>query len=150
MKLLFICTGNICRSPTAEGIVKHICSINNLNNLKCDSAALYDYHTGEPPDIRSIEIAKKYNINIENLKARRINKEDFNNFDIIIGMDKNHIKILNKLNFNKTKIELYLNFTQSFKNQDIPDPYYGEIEDFEKTFDLINIGAKKIVTKFGY
>ena len=65
-------------------------------------------------------------------------------------MDKNHIKVLNKLNFNKTKIELYLNFTQSFKNQDIPDPYYGEIEDFKKTFDLINIGAKEIVTKFGY
>ena len=150
MKLLFICTGNICRSPTAEGIVKHICSINNLKNLKCDSAALYDYHTGEPPDIRSIEIAKKYNINIENLKARRINKKDFNNFDIIIGMDKNHIKVLNKLNFNKTKIELYLNFTQSFKNQDVPDPYYGKTEDFKKTFDLINIGAKEIVTKFGY
>ena len=65
-------------------------------------------------------------------------------------MDKNHIKILNKLNFNKTKIELYLNFTKSFKNQDVPDPYYGKTEDFKKTFDLINIGAKEIVTKFGY
>tara|TARA_B110000014_G_C19540969_1_gene289795 strand:+ start:37 stop:489 length:453 start_codon:yes stop_codon:yes gene_type:complete len=147
MKLLLICTGNICRSPTAEGVIKNICYINKYKNIFCDSAGLFDYHIGEYPDNRAIKTAKKNYINIENIKARKITENDFKIFDLIIGMDKNHIIQLQNFNLNKEKIKLYLDFTASHKNQDVPDPYYGTIEDFNKTFKLIEIGAKAIVEK---
>jgi len=148
MKLLFICTGNICRSPTAEGIVKSICKKQRLKSIICDSAGLYNYHLGEKPDLRSIKIAKKNKIDISNFKARKINSDDFNNFDLIIGMDNNHILQLKEYNHKIEKISLFLDFTIEFKNQNVPDPYYGELEDFEKTFKLIKIGAEEIVERF--
>ncbi len=148
MKLLFICTGNICRSPTAEGIVKSICKKQNLKSIICDSAGLYDYHIGEKPDSRSINIAKNNKIDINNLKARKISSVDFNKFDLIIGMDSNHVLQLKEYNNKIEKICLFLDFTVEFKNQDVPDPYYGKLEDFEKTFELIKIGAEAIVEKF--
>ena len=101
MKLLFVCTGNICRSPTAEGLVKDICSMNKCKTIQCDSAALYNYHIGSPPDSRAINIAKKHNIEISNLRARIIEPEDFNKFDLIIGMDNVHIIELKKINSKK-------------------------------------------------
>ena len=110
MKLLFVCTGNICRSPTAEGLLKYICKINNYHNIYCDSAALFDYHIGSAPDKRAIKVAKKNNVNISNLKSRLINKNDFKIFDLIIGMGKDHVKIMNTLS-NNNNIELFLNFT---------------------------------------
>ena len=149
MKLLFVCTGNICRSPTAEGLLKYICKINNYNNIYCDSAALFDYHIGSAPDKRAIKVAKKNNVNISNLKARLINKNDFKIFNLIIGMGKDHVKIMNKLS-NNNNIELFLNFTTNYKNNSVPDPYYGTIKNFENTFELIEIGIQKIVKKYGY
>ena len=77
MKLLFVCTGNICRSPTAEGLLKHLCIKKNCNSIICDSAALFGYHIGDPPDNRAIKIAKKNNVDISNLRARKIVQDDF-------------------------------------------------------------------------
>ena len=148
MKLLFVCTGNICRSPMAEGLVNSICIKNNYKNIYCDSAGLFNYHIGNPPDNRAIEISKKYNVEIRNLRARKINMKDFDKFDLIIGMDKGHIVNLKKINNKRNNIKLYLDFTKNFKNEDVLDPYYGSIMDFEKTFQLIKIGAKAIVEKF--
>ena len=148
MKLLFVCTGNICRSPMAEGLVNYICAKNNYKNIYCDSAGLFDYHIGNPPDSRAIEISKKYNVEISNLRARKINKKDFDKFDLIIGMDRDHVMDLKKFNTKNDNIKLYLNFTKEFKHRNVLDPYYGSINDFEKTFQLIKIGAKAIVEKF--
>ena len=148
MKLLFVCTGNICRSPMAEGLVNSICIKNNYKNIYCDSAGLFNYHIGNPPDNRAIEISKKYNVEIRNLRARKINMKDFDKFDLIIGMDKGHIVNLKKINNKRNNIKLYLDFTKNFKNEDVLDPYYGSIMDFEKTFQLIKIGAKAIVEKY--
>lgn len=148
MKLLFVCTGNICRSPTAEGVVKYICKKNNLKTIHCDSAALYNYHIGDTPDARAIETAKNYGVNIQNIRARKINLNDINVFDMIIGMDKNHITKLKEIFDNNNKIYMYLNFTEKFKNQDVPDPYYGTMQNFEQTYKLIKIGAEEIVKKF--
>ena len=150
MKLLFVCTGNICRSPMAEGLINNICIENNYKNIYCDSAGLFNYHIGSPPDNRAIEISKKYNVEISNLRARKITGKDFDKFDLIIGMDKGHITHLKKFNIKNNNIKLYLDFTKKFKNQDVLDPYYGSIMDFEKTFQLIKIGAKAIVEKFKY
>lgn len=149
MKLLFICTGNICRSPTAEGIVKYICKKNNIKTIHCDSAALYNYHIGDTPDARAIETAKNYGVNIQNIRARKINLNDINVFDMIIGMGKDHIIKLKEIFDDNNKIYMYLNFTKKYKNQDVPDPYYGTMQDFEQTYKLIRIGAEEIVKKFG-
>ena len=148
MKLLFVCTGNICRSPMAEGLVNSICIKNNYKNIYCDSAGLFNYHIGNSPDNRAIEISKKYNVEIRNLRARKINMKDFDKFDLIIGMDRGHIVNLKKINNKRNNIKLYLDFTKNFKNEDVLDPYYGSIMDFEKTFQLIKIGAKAIVEKY--
>ena len=148
MKLLFVCTGNICRSPMAEGLVNSICIKNKYKNIYCDSAGLFNYHIGNSPDNRAIEISKKYNVEIRNLRARKINMKDFDKFDLIIGMDKGHIVNLKKINNKRNNIKLYLDFTKNFKNEDVLDPYYGSIMDFEKTFQLIKIGAKAIVEKY--
>ena len=150
MKLLIVCSGNICRSPTAEGIINHICNTNNYKDIYCKSAGLFDYHIGKSPDKRSINIAKKNNINIENIKASKININDFEIFDLILGMDKNHILQLKNFNLKKEKIKLYLNFTTKYKNQDVPDPYYGGIKEFNNVFKLIELGAKAIVKQIKY
>ena len=146
MKLLFVCTGNICRSPLAEGFIRYLCFKKSLD-LECDSAAIYNYHTGSHPDPRAIQIAENYGFDISHLKARKINKSDFSNFDLIIGMDKNHIKELNKINKYNKNICLYLNFSQNLKNNDVPDPYYGSLIDFERSFNLIRIGAEAIINE---
>ena len=131
MKLLFVCTGNICRSPTAEGIMKYICNKKKYDNIYCESAGLYNYHIGSSPDNRAIRIAQQNNVNISSLRARKIKKSDFQKFDLIIGMDKGHILELKKMEKITTKIRLFLNFTNEYKNCDVPDPYYGTIEDFK-------------------
>ena len=149
MKLLFVCLGNICRSPTAEGIIKKICKEKNIKNLKCSSAGIANYHIGNCPDRRAIEVAKKNNVKIEYYKATQVDRNDFNNFDLIIGMDQSNIKILKKMG-NEKKVKLYLNFTSEYKNLDVPDPYHGTLKDFEKSYKLIEIGAISIVKSFGY
>ncbi len=150
MKLLFVCTGNICRSPMAEGVIKYLCTKKEYNSIVCDSAALFDFHTGDPPDIRAINILKKNNIDISNLRARKIIQEDFLKFDLIIGMDKNHVSNLKKFKYKRNSIHLYLDFINNLSNQDVNDPYYGTIKDFQKTFEVIKNGAEEIVKKFGY
>jgi protein-tyrosine phosphatase len=146
MKVLMVCLGNICRSPLAEGILK-----SKSKNIIVDSAGTAGYHIGNKPDIRSIEIAEKYNLDISDQRARQFNTNDFNIYDKIYAMDNdNYSKIISLAENQKEidKVDLILN--ESYPNQykSVPDPYYGGEKGFENIFHLLNNACEKIIERY--
>ena len=133
-KILAVCLGNICRSPIAHGLINHHASRLNLN-IEVDSAGTIDYHSGNPPDRRSIEIMKENDIDISNQRSRVFCRNDFEIYDLILAMDKQNLIDLRSLASNDnemSKIKLVL------ENDDVPDPYYGGEEGFENVFKLLD------------
>jgi len=144
MKILMVCLGNICRSPLAQGILEN--KSTNLN-IEIDSAGTASYHIGKKPDIRSIEIAKKNNIDITNQSARQFSMDDFKKFDIIYAMDKNnynHLFSLATTKEDRKKIKLILNEI-SPKNESVPDPYYGGNNGFKNVYTILNDACDQII-----
>lgn len=142
-----ICLGNICRSPLAEGILK---SKVNPEKVQVDSAGTGNWHVGNPPDPRSIEIAKKNNIDISRQLCRQFRKEDFDEYDLIYVMDnsnKEDILAMAKTPEHKDKVKLILNEIFPGENVDVPDPYYGGPIGFQKVFEMIEKACDKIATK---
>ena len=142
-----VCLGNICRSPLAEGIlqkkVKHL-------NIKVDSAGTAGYHIGNPPDIRSVEIASKYNIDITKQRARKFNTEDFKLFDKIYAMDRNNYQDLQSMAKSKEdadKIKMILNEVDSDSFESVPDPYYGNGDGFQIVYNMLDKACDKILKK---
>ncbi len=140
IKVLFVCMGNICRSPTAEGVFNKL--LNNLgttNQFMIDSAGTHDYHVGKSPDIRSQQTAYKKGINLSNIRARRISPLDFDKFNYILAMDTDNYNYLLEFSHNRyhNKINLFLKFSHNCEKNDIPDPYSGEQNRFEHVFNLI-------------
>jgi len=134
-KILFVCLGNICRSPLAEGIAKDKAKKLNLD-IYIDSAGTSSYHRGEKPCSNSIAIAKKYGIDISSQTSRPINQDDIKNFDIIIAMDEQNKKDLLARGFHHVK---KLGSFASYNNQDVPDPYYYDgLEGFELVYKMID------------
>ena len=145
MKILMVCLGNICRSPLAEGILslkgKHL-------NLEVDSAGTAAYHIGKQPDIRSIEIANKYTIDLNQQRARQFSRADFDKFDIIYAMDTNNYAHLISLASNETernKIRMILNEINPNAYQSVPDPYYGGENDFQDIYNMLDKACDKII-----
>ena len=150
IKVLMVCLGNICRSPLAEGILQ-----SKLPRNKCivDSAGTANYHVGTAPDKRSIVTAKKFGIDISQQKCRQITKSDFETFDYIYVMDASNYKNVIALapdEKSKQKVKVILKELHTNEGFEVPDPYYGEMEDFEHVFHLLNkvctIIASKIKT----
>ena len=140
-----VCLGNICRSPLAEGILS-----SKISNMKVtvDSAGTAGYHIGSKPDPRAIDIAKKNNIDISTLRARKFERSDFINFDKIYVMDKNNFNDIIGLAENKkeaSKVILITDILDSYSF--VPDPYYGGLADFEKVFNLLDKICHKIANK---
>lgn len=149
-KVLFVCTGNICRSPTAEGVFRHHVSEAGLDDkIYADSAALYNYHIGESPDPRTIKAAAGRGVSIEDQIARKVNPEDFEEFDLILGMDNGHYRELISYSphGSKAKIELFLEYADHPSGGDVPDPYYGDESDFNYVFSLVEDASKLILEK---
>ncbi len=145
MKILLVCLGNICRSPLAEGIIRNKSKLMNLD-LKVDSAGTSDWHIGEPPDSRGINVAFENGIDINNLKARQFKISDFDDFDLILAMDKtNYSELLNLArNSNDTKkIKLFMNMAYPGVNMDVPDPYYDGR--FQEVFELLDEASENIL-----
>lgn len=141
-----VCLGNICRSPLAEGILRSKLS----NNFIVDSAGTCGWHAGELPDKRSIEIAKKKGLDITNQRARKFTKNDFSEFDIIYAMDNSNLKDILQLAPNedaKKKVHLILNEIYPNKNMDVPDPYYGLNDGFEKVYNMLDEACNSIAKK---
>lgn len=144
--ILMVCLGNICRSPLAEGILK-----SKLSEIdyEIDSAGTGNWHVGEKPDYRSIEIAKKNQIDISNYKARQFSLNDFTKFDVILVMDNQNYNDVIALAPNenaKQKVFKIVDFDAA-KNPKIPDPYYGTITDFESVFYLLDAICDNICEK---
>jgi protein-tyrosine phosphatase len=134
-----VCLGNICRSPLAEGILK-----SKAKNLEVDSAGTAGYHVGKQPDIRSIDIAKKHDINLTNQRARQFSTRDFDDFDKIYVMDNdNYSKIISlaRSQEDMDKVDLILNEIYPKEYKSVPDPYYGGDEGFQNIYNLLEVSC---------
>ncbi|MFW5793218.1 MAG: low molecular weight protein-tyrosine-phosphatase [Bacteroidota bacterium] len=146
-KVLMVCLGNICRSPLAEGILKDNFRKKNIDAF-VDSAGTAAYHAGESPDIRSVDIARKYNIDITDQLARKFTVEDFDLFDKIFVMDNSNYNDVIGLARNKMdidKVDLIMNQSDPGKNISVPDPYYDEKEGFQNVYKMLDKACKAIV-----
>lgn len=145
--VLFICMGNICRSPTAEGVFRHLVQQADLADaFRIDSAGTRAYHTGEPPDRRAIEAASRRGFSMSELRARRVADTDFDDFDLIIAMDNDNVAELEARSPKEhhSKIHLFLEFS-SRKETEVPDPYYGGAAGFERVLDLVEDAAQGLL-----
>lgn len=142
-----VCLGNICRSPLAEGILRHKAEQNKLS-IEVDSAGTAGYHVGEMPDPRSVKKAKEYGIDISMLRGRQFTVSDFNCFDYIYVMDQSNYRdviSLARSNHDKNKVELILNTIYPGKNKNVPDPYYGGESGFENVYRMLEEACEKII-----
>jgi protein-tyrosine phosphatase len=143
MKVLFVCMGNICRSPTAEGVFRHYVRTQAPDfALEIDSAGTHDYHVGEPPDPRTVAAAARRGIDLSGLRARQVADDDFERFDLIIAMDRlNHVTLLDRSPPQyHARIRTMLEFAAG-AGHDVPDPYYGGPAGFDTVLDLVEAAA---------
>lgn len=150
-KILFVCLGNICRSPSAEGVMAHLINNAGLNEkIKVDSAGTSNFHVGEEADPRSREHALKRGIVLTSI-ARQFNpKKDFKEFDYILAMDEKNIKDLKKLDPDKKyfqKVHLITNFCEKGKHTEVPDPYYTGERGFELVLDILEDACNGFLEK---
>lgn len=140
MKILFVCTGNICRSPTAQGIMESLAARADVD-ITCDSAGTFDYHVGEAPDPRAVSRAACDRIDLSAQRARRVTVEDFERFDVIYAMDDGHMQALKAMRPTGARAKL-----QAFiQGRDVPDPWYGDENNFDETYMIIQQGAQNIL-----
>ncbi|NKK79625.1 low molecular weight protein-tyrosine-phosphatase [Rhizobium leguminosarum] len=149
ISILFVCMGNICRSPLAEGIFGHLVAAAGLTGgFTIDSAGTGGWHEGEPPDRRSIAIAKSHGIDISGQRARRIRSGDFGDFDLILAMDRDNLAALSKSALPGANIRLFGD-TALGTGEDIPDPYYGGPEGFELVYTRLLTGCCRLLETLG-
>lgn len=139
-KILFVCTGNICRSPTAEGMFRSMVRDANVEHLvKIDSAATHNYHVGEAPDPRAQSAARKRGVDISMLRARQVTQEDFRDFDLVLAMDWENLAFIQQIapRQYQHKLMLLMRFASDNEEATVPDPYYGGPEGFERVVTYV-------------
>jgi protein-tyrosine phosphatase len=148
-KILFVCLGNICRSPVAEGIMLHLVEQHKLHDkFHIDSAGTAGYHVDEAPDTRTVRNAKKNGVDLSRLRARKFSSADFDAFDRIFVMDESNYRDVIRMTKDKghhSKIDYLLNLSHQGKNLPVPDPYYGREEGFEEVFQLVLKACQKLI-----
>jgi protein-tyrosine phosphatase len=147
-RVLFVCMGNICRSPTAEGVFKAIVASKGLDDrIDSDSAGTHGYHIGSPPDHRAIAAAKARGYDLTPLRARRVSADDFGAFDLVLAMDSENRTALQRLcpPTHKDRLKLFLEFAPGLSDRDVPDPYYGNRDGFERVLDLAEAGSRGLI-----
>jgi protein-tyrosine phosphatase len=149
MKVLFVCTGNICRSPTAEGVMALKAKQAGFE-VEIDSAGTHAYHVGEGADPRSVAHAKKRGYDLGNIISRKFDFADYYEFDLIFAIDKSHLSHLRDAcpHNAKAEVHLYLDYAGMGEN-DVPDPYYGGAKGFDHVLDLIEQATDNIIKKLG-
>jgi protein-tyrosine phosphatase len=138
--ILFVCMGNICRSPTAEGVFRKLLEdAEGEFNITIDSAGTHAYHVGQSPDERAVSAALRRGIDISGQRARAVALEDFADFDLILAMDEDNLAILQKLRpaATRAQLELMLSFNLNVSSLSVPDPYYGGAAGFERVLDML-------------
>lgn len=145
MKILMVCTGNICRSPMAEGIARSLLKAARRDDIAVDSAATHAYHTGDAPDPRARRVMRVHNMPIDDLRARPFCVEDFYAFDLILVADRGHYRHLQALapsDESCAEVAYMLDTLPDDPGADLPDPYYGDAADFESTFALLDAALR--------
>ena len=148
IKVLFVCTGNICRSPTAEGVFKHYVGQAGLaDRITTDSAGTHDYHVGEAPDPRAQKAAAQRGYDISKLHGRQVIRRDFNEFDYVLAMDELNMRLLARLcpPEQRHKLKLMMEFAYGSTTSQVPDPYAGTAQDFETVLDLLESAAEGLL-----
>ncbi|BAN69059.1 protein-tyrosine phosphatase [endosymbiont of unidentified scaly snail isolate Monju] len=148
VKVLFVCMGNICRSPTAHGVFRELVRREGLEDrIVIDSAGTHAYHVGNPPDRRAQATAVTRGIELSDLRARQVEDRDFEHFDYILAMDEDNLAILRSQcpPQHAHKVRLFLEFAPQRHEREVPDPYYGGVQGFEYVFDLVEEAAEGLL-----
>lgn len=147
-RVLFVCMGNICRSPTAEGVFRHLVEQRGLaEKIITDSAGTHDYHIGDAPDARSQAAAARRGYDLSRLRARQIVRDDFAAFDHVLAMDQGNLDLLQRQcpEASRGKLELFLAYADGITLREVPDPYYGGAQGFEQVLDLVENAARGLL-----
>jgi len=148
VKVLFVCMGNICRSPTAHGVFRELVRREGLEDrIAIDSAGTHAYHVGNPPDRRAQATALARGIELSDLRARQVEERDFEHFDYILAMDEDNLAILQSQcpPQHAYKVRLFLEFAPQRYEREVPDPYYGGPQGFEYVFDMVEEAAEGLL-----
>jgi protein-tyrosine phosphatase len=140
MRILFVCMGNICRSPTAEGVFRRLVAERAPHlQIEIDSAGTHDYHVGDPPDRRSVAAAHRRGIDLSTLRARTVTSTDFTHYDLILAMDEENLQELRQRApvAHRDRIRLMMEYAPRAASRFVPDPYYGGAQGFEEVLDLL-------------
>lgn len=151
MKVLMICLGNICRSPTAEVVLRVLAERESPGLFSLiDSAGTADYHLGEQPDARSVAAAARRGYDLSALRARQLVRDDFENFDLILAMDRSNLAAMRALApaAATDKLQLFLHYAPTAGLTEMPDPYYGQPSDFDRVIDLCELAAQGLIKRF--
>ena len=143
-----VCLGNICRSPTAAGVLRHFLAKEAPQlQVEIDSAGTGDYHIGSPPDLRSRRAAMRRGIDLSGLRARQVTARDFAHFDLILAMDRNNLRDLQSIRpvAAHAQLRLFLEYAGGLEDLEIPDPYSGDASGFERVLDLTTLAARGLI-----
>jgi protein-tyrosine phosphatase len=150
IKVLFVCMGNICRSPTAEGVFRQRVREAGLEQrIMIDSAGTHDYHIGKPPDRRAQAAAAGRGYDLSGLRGRQVEKRDFEEFDYILAMDTENLVNLNRIKppQHKARVGLFSEYGQHSGAREVPDPYYGGDQGFEQVLDMVETAAAGLLAE---
>lgn len=145
--VLFVCLGNICRSPTAHGVFRHMLAQSSLaGQVRVDSAGTGAWHAGEPPDKRAQQEALRRDVNLSDLRARQVTPEDFEKFDYVLAMDHQNLRDLKAAcpMSLQHKVQLFLSYAD-VPEDEVPDPYYGGAKGFQHVFDLVEAASRGLL-----
>ena len=143
-RVLMVCLGNICRSPTAEAVLRHKAHAAGLDGrIEVDSAGTAGYHVDSPPDRRAIAHGERRGLAMRHLRGRQVSRDDFDRFDFILAMDEDNLANLERLRppGSRAKVALLLSYAPGTGAREVPDPYYGSADGFEKVLDLVESAA---------
>ena len=148
ISVLFVCMGNICRSPLAHGYFAHLVREAGLSGkILIDSAGTHAYHVGNPPDPRSQDTAQRRGVDLSEQRARQVNRGDFEKFDYVLAMDRDNLSILREQcpPQHMGKVRLFMEFARGLPEKEVPDPYYGGASGFERVFDMVEAAAEGLL-----
>ena len=148
IKVLFVCMGNICRSPTAEAVFRHFVENAGLaEQILTDSAGTHDYHVGDPPDLRTQLAAQQRGYDLGSLRGRQVEPGDFRRFDYVLAMDRTNLGILQRIAPPDSDMpaKLFLEYARHHAEREVPDPYYGGSDGFERVLDMVEDAAQGLL-----
>lgn len=151
-RVLFVCLGNICRSPTAEAVLRELARRHPVKHeIEIDSAGTHGYHAGEPPDERAVAAARRRGIDMSSQRARVVRAEDFERFDLVLAMDEPVYRRLRKIAppARADRVRLFLDYAPGLRRREVPDPYYGGDTGFEEVLDLVEEAARGLLAALG-